>query len=590
MDLPSLFHRLKERKLFQWTVGYLAGAFVCLEAFDIVADQFGWALWIKQGVTVALLFGLAVTLVLAWQHGEKGRQEVSPGELILVALLLASTGVSLVALRGRSQDQARLQTAGLAFSFSRDTPHERSVAVLPCADRSQAGDQEYFADGLADELTTRLGAIHDLRVAARTSAFSFKGSDERIENIAGALNVRNVLQCGVRRDGDRVRITASLVDVEEGGFERWSASYDSDMEDLLALQAEMALAIAGALEAELAGDERSRLASRGTNSQEAYDLYLRGISHQWRQPWSRENQTRALDLFRAAVEADSTFAAAWALLATSYVSFGNFHVIPPAEAYSQAEIAANRAVSLDNDLAYAHWALGWVKFAYHYDWEGGEEEFRRTIALAPNDFTGYHSLTFPLSAFGKFDEAKAAAEEAISLDPLALWPRIGLTEIRFKMSDWESIIADAERSLAFAPNDIMALMDLALALAHKGSFDEAVPAALRAESMAPEEPHFVLMAANVLAMAGDTSGARDRLDKIEAAWQEGAPNISPGALASVYAHLGDADQTITYLNRSADTYDSWVYSLNYPFFRPFWGNPRFVELIDRLALPREAYR
>src|SRR5210317_754405 len=106
MNLPSLFQRLKERKLVQWTVGYLAGAFVCLEAFDIVADQFGWALWIKQGVTVALLFGLAVTLVLAWQHGEKGRQEVSPGELILVALLLASTGVSLVALRGRSQDQA----------------------------------------------------------------------------------------------------------------------------------------------------------------------------------------------------------------------------------------------------------------------------------------------------------------------------------------------------------------------------------------------------------------------------------------------------------------------------------------------------
>ena len=589
MHLPSLLKRLKERKLFQWTVGYLAGAFVCLEAFDIVADQFGWALWIKQGVTVALLFGLAVTLVLAWHHGEQGRQRVSFGELASVVLLLSLAGLSMVALRGRSQNQPGIQTAGMSFGFSRNTPHERSVAVLPCTDMSQEGDQGYFADGLADELTTRIGTIHDLRVAARTSAFSFKDSDEDIETIASALNVRNVLTCGVRKDGDQVRITATLADAEDG-FERWSNRYDSDLGDILAVQEQIALAIAGALEAELAGDERTRLASRGTENQEAYDLYLRGISYQWRQPWSRENQSTALDFFQAAVEADSTFAAAWALLATSWVSFGNFHEIPPEEAYTQAEVAANRAVSLDNELAHAHWALGWVKFSYHYDWKGGEEEFRRTIALAPNDFTGYHSLTFPLAVFGKLEEAKAAAEEAISLDPLALWPRIGLTEVRFKMSDWDGIIADSEASLALEPNDLMSLMDMALALAHRGDFAEAIPAALKAESLAPEEPHFILMAANVFAMAGDSSAARDRLDRMEAAWQEGAPNVSPGTLATVYASLGDADQTITFLNRSADTYDSWTFALNYPVFHPYWGDPRFGDLLARLGLPRDAYR
>jgi Flp pilus assembly protein TadD len=442
---------------------------------------------------------------------------------------------------------------------------------------------------LADELTTRIGAVRDLWVAARTSAFSFKDSKESIEIIAGKLSVRNILQCGVRKDGDRVRISASLVDAEKG-FERWSAFYDSDLVNILALQEEIALAIAEALEAELAGEERNRLASRGTDSQEAYDLYLRGISYQWRQPWSRENQFRALDLFQAAADTDPSFAAAWALLATSWVSLGNFHEIPPEEAYSQAEVAANRAVSLDNDLAYAHWALGWVKFAYHYDWKGGEEEFRRTIALAPNDFTGYHSLTFPLAVFGKLDEAKAAAEEAISLDPLALWPRIGLTEVRFKMGDFDGIIADAEAFLASDPNDLMSLMDMALALAHKGAFSEAISAALEAESLAPEEPRVILMTANVFAMAGDTSAARDRLDRMEAAWQDGAPNVSPGTLATVYANLGDADQTIAFLNRSADTYDSWAFSLNYPEFRPFWGDPRFGELLDRLGLPREAYR
>jgi TolB-like protein len=589
MDFPSLFQRLRQRKLVQWTVAYLAGAVICLEGFEIVAEQFRWAMWVRQGATVALLFGLLVTLVLAWHHGERGRQKVSLGELVSVVLLLALAGTTVMILRSRSQPQVMMNTAGMSFSFHRDTPHERSVAVLPCTDMSQAGDQEYFAEGLADELTTRLGAIHDLRVAARTSAFSFKDSGEGIGTIAGVLNVRNVLECGVHKDGSQVRITANLVDAEEG-FERWSASYDSDLGNILALQEEIALAIAEALEAELGGNERSRLATRGTENQEAYDLYLRGISFQWRQPWSPENQSRALDLFQAAVDADSTFAAAWALLATSYVAFGNFHAIAPEEAYSRAEVAANRAMALDEDLAYAHWALGWVKFAYHYDWEGGEEEFRRTIALAPNDFTGYHSLTFPLAVFGRLEEAKAAALEAISLDPLALWPRLGLREVLFKMGDFAGIIADAEASLAVEPNDLLSLLDLALARALAGASAEAISAAAKAESLAPDEPHVALLAATVFAMAGDEVAARDRLDRMETASEEGATNVSPGDLAVVYASLGDGDQAITLLNRSVDTYDSWAFSLNYPGFRPYWGDPRFGELLDRLGLPHDAYR
>jgi serine/threonine-protein kinase len=581
--------RLKERKLVQWTFAYLAGALICLEGFDIVAEQFQWALWVQQGVTVALLFGLLVTLVLAWHHGEKGKQKVSGGELATLVLILAAMGVSVMFLRGRSQDSATMATAGMTFPFQRDTPHERSVAVLPCADLSQAGDQEYFADGLAEELTDRIGAIHDLRVAARISAFSFKESKESIGVIAGVLNVRNVLQCSVQKDGDRVRIRAALVDAEEE-FERWSDNYDSDLRNFIAVQEKIALAIAEALEAELGGDERSRLAAQGTENQEAYDLYLRGIGFQWRQPWSFENQSRALNLFQAAVEADSTFAAAWALLATSYVVFGNFHEMPPDEAYSQAEEAANRAATLDEDLAYAHWALGWVKFAYHYDWKGAEEEFRLTIALAPNDFQGYHSLTFPLSVFGRLEEAKAAAEEAISLAPLALWPRIGLTEVRFKMGDWEGIIADAESALSVEPNDPFSLLNLAMARAQTGAFPEAISAAVEAEALAPEMPHYTLQAASVYALAGDEVAARDRLERMEAALAEGATNISPGDLALVYASLGDADQALTLLNRSVDTHDSWAFSLNYPFFRPFWGDPRFGELLDRLGLPREAYR
>ena len=586
--MQDLLARLGRRKLAQWTVAYLAGAWLCLEAFDLVAEQFQWAIWIRQGATVGLLFGLLVTQVLAWNHGERGRQRVSGGELLLVALILAMAGVSVAFLRGRSQDRASMEMAGMSFGFHRDTPPERSVAVLPCTDMSAEKDQEYFADGLADELTNRLAAIHDLRVAARTSAFAFKNSGEDMATIAGALNVRNVLECSVRKEGDQVRITAQLVDAGEG-YQRWSHSYDTSLESILAVHGEIALAIATALDAELGGGEKSRLAKRGTDSQEAYDSYLRGLSLQLKQPWSPENQFRALDYFQAAIDADSTYAAAWAFLAATYIGLGNFYVVPPGEAYPQAERAALRAEALDEGLAHVHWALGWVKLSYTFDWTGAEQEFRRAIALAPSDFTGYHSLNFALAVQGRFQEAKAAAEEAIFLDPLALWPRIGMFELNMKRGDFGAIIVDHEARLESEPDDPMVLIEVAMAYAHSGAFEDALAALSKLESLAQVDPTWTLHAANVYAIVGDTMAAIERLQRMEALSAEGVAQVSPGSMAVVFASLGDADRAFEMLNRAVDSYDSWVFSLHYPEFRPLRADPRFGELLDRLGLSREAY-
>jgi len=586
--MQDFLARLGRRKLVQWTFAYLAGAWLCLEAFDLVAEQFEWAIWIRQGATVGLLFGLLVTQVLAWNHGERGRQRVGGGELILVTLLLGLAGVSVAFLRGRSQDRASIELAAMSFGFHRDTPPERSVAVLPCADMSAEGDQEYFADGLADELTNRLAAIHDLRVAARTSAFSFKNSGEDMATIAGALNVRNVLECSVRKEGDQVRITAQLVDAGEG-FQRWSQSYDTDVESMLAVHGEIALALANALEAELRGGERSRLEKRGTNSQEAYDSYLRGLSLQLRQPWSPENQFRALEYFQAAIDADSTYAAAWAFLATTYIGLGNFYVLTPGEAYPRAERAALRAEALDDGLGYAHWALGWVKLSYTYDWTGAEQEFRRTITLAPSDFTGYHSLNFALAVQGRFQEALAAAEEAIFLDPLALWPQSGMFELNYKRGDFAAIIADHAVKLEIEPDDQMVLIEIAMAYAHSGAFEDALAAVSKLESLAGGDPTWTLHAANVYAIVGDTVAAVERLQRMEAMSAEGMVPVSPGSMALVFASLGDADRAFELLDRAVDNFDSFVFSLHYPEFRPLRADPRFGELLDRLGLPREAY-
>ena len=586
--MDSLLRRLKDRRVAQWTVAYLATAWLGLEAFVLVAEQFEFPNWVTQGATVVLLFGLLITLVLSWNHGQRGPQRASGLEVLLVTVLLALAGGSVVHLRARSHEQLAARGPAGPAEWHRDTPPEHSVAVLPCRDLSPEGDQEYFAVGLAEELTTQLATIRGLRVAARSSSFSFKDSGEDVAAIARALNVRNVLECSVRREGQRVRLSAQLVDAAEG-FERWSRSYDRDVESILAVHGEIALAIADALAVELQGGEASRLARRGTDSQQAYDLYLRGLNLHWKAPWSVENQLRALEYANGAIEADSTFASAWALRASTYIGLGNFRVQKPGDAYPLAESAALRALEIDDGLAWAHVTLGWTKISYTFDWTGAEQEFRRAIALAPSDFAGYHGLNFSLAVRGEFEQAMVAAEEALALDPLALWPRVGLFELRYKMGDFGAIIPELGAYLELEPNDPLFLVELSLAQAHIGASGEAMASASRAEAIAQDDPAITLLAANTYAIVGDTTASLERIARVEAAESSGTAVMQPGLVAMIYASLGDEDRAFHWLDRAYEEFDSIVFSLHYPDFRPLRADPRFGSLLDRLGLPREAY-
>ncbi len=204
--------KLKQRKIVQWALAYFASAWLSLELFDLVAEQFLWPIWVRQGATILLLFGLLITLVLAWYHGEKGRQKISPAELVLLTALLVLAGGSVWTLKNRSVDNGAAQSSVTGFSFRPQPSPENSVAVLPCSNLSGHEDHEYFADGLAAELITRLSAVSELRVPSQTSSFTFKGRSASIDEVASALRVRHVLECGVVGEGSRLRISARLVE------------------------------------------------------------------------------------------------------------------------------------------------------------------------------------------------------------------------------------------------------------------------------------------------------------------------------------------------------------------------------------------
>jgi len=296
-------------------------------------------------------------------------------------------------------------------------PEQPSIAVLPFVDLSPQEDQAYFCDGLADELINRLSKIEKVRVPARTSVFSFKGKELDIREIGKKLEVETVLEGSVRKAGDKIRITVQLVKVDDG-YPLWSEKYDRSMEDIFALQDEISLAIVDNLKIKLLGKEKQELIKGQTQNLEAYDSYLKG-----RYFWNKrtvEDIKKSVEYFQQAVEDDSKYALAYAGLADSYITLGDWQGLSPKEAFPEARKAAEKALEIDNLLAEAHNALAYVKYIYEWDWPGAERGFKHSISLNPNYATAHQWYAEFLTVMGRFDEALEEIKRARKLDPLSL--------------------------------------------------------------------------------------------------------------------------------------------------------------------------
>jgi TolB-like protein len=270
--VDEFFVRLRQRKIVQWALTYAAAAFALIQVLDVVAQRFGWPEVLERSLIVALAIGFFIVLVLAWYHGERGAQRVTGTELLILALLLAIGGAGMWKFSASPATTAAAATGSAVVGGSATIPH-KSIAVLPFTDLSPGHDQEYFSDGMAEEILGALAKIKDLKVAGRTSSFSFKGKNEDLRVIGKALAVAHVLEGSVRKQGDRVRVTAQLIQAEDG-YHMWSETYDGDLRDVFELQERIARAIVGQLQVVLQGDQQQRLVPVATVNTEAYSLYL----------------------------------------------------------------------------------------------------------------------------------------------------------------------------------------------------------------------------------------------------------------------------------------------------------------------------
>ncbi len=395
-------------------MAYLAGAWFLVESFNLVVDRFHWPEVIGQIAIILATVGFFITLVLAWYHGEKGQQRVSGPELLLIAALLVIAGGVLATLSGGGEGTQR----GVIAAFQEIEDDRPSVAALPWSNRSGREEDLYFTDGVHDEILTRLAKVGGLRVIARQSVMKFRDSPSTMREIAEELGVRYILEAGLLRAKDTVRINVQLIDTQVDDH-KWAETYDHalSMENLLSVASEVAQKVAAEMKAVLSPEEKERIETPLTDNLEAYDLYLLGRYRLV--PRSAENIHLASDYYEAALEQDSTFGQAWAGLAMAWAILPFYEPFPSREAYARGREAALRALDLDDGLAEAHAALGALALYHEWDLESAEGHLLRAIELDRNYPETYLWLGTAQCLRGQPELAVESLREGVRLNPLA---------------------------------------------------------------------------------------------------------------------------------------------------------------------------
>ena len=458
-----------------------------------------------------------------------------------------------------------------------------SLAVLPLEDLSGEPRQDYFADGMTDEVITELGKLGALRVISRTSAMQYKGAHKPLDEIARELNVDAVVEGTVVRSGDHVRITAQLIRAMPEKH-LWAESYEGDMSSVLTLQREVARAIADAIQVKLAPRELARLASARPVNRDAYDAYLKG-----RYFWNRrteETLKKAAEYFQQAVNEDPTYAPAYAGLADSYGLFGFalYGALPRKEAEQRAETAAIKALEIDDTLAEAHTSLAAIQHRSKWDWANAEKEFKRAIQLNPSYATAYQFYALYLASMRRQEEAIITVKRALELDPLSLTINVAVGRHLYWARQYDQAIEQLRKALELDPHFAVAHFRLGQAYVQKGMNEEAVAEFTAARNFSGNGPLYLAGLAHAYAVSGKTRKAHELLDELKDLGK--SHYVSPYDMAIIYLGLGKKDQTLAWLEKAYEEREGSLVYLNVEqTFDPIRSEPRFKDLLYRIGLP-----
>ncbi len=472
-------------------------------------------------------------------------------------------------------------TASAPAAAVREAPP--SVAVLPFADMSPEKDQEYFAEGIAEELINALAHIQGLRVVARTSAFALKGMNLDVREIGRKLSVKAVLEGSIRKAGNRLRITAQLINVEDG-FHLWSERYDREMADVFAIQDEISAAIVDNLKVKLLAGEKTALRRRSTDDPEAYSLYLKGLYFVARP--NPESYSKALNFFQAATDKDPNFALAYAGMANVFASLGIMNLAPQAEMWPKAKAALQKALSLDEDLAEAHAVAASLAFWYEWDWDAAGRSFDRVLTLNPGDAISHGSRGWFCLNRGRFDEAIREVKKALELDPLMPLYYAWSVGLHVGAGKPDEALQEFAKALEIDPNLGLAYFHAGVAYFRKGLLDEALDTLEKGKKLVVFPGWTEAISALIYLRKGERDRAVHILEQMIED-KKRVKNVTATGIAWLAGALGKFDLAFAFLDKAYEERDTLMVILHVytEFISPVMQKePRYKDLLAKMRL------
>ena len=565
----TFFAELRRRRVVRVAGIYLVAAFGLLQGADILAD----ALELPDGTLTVLvvlaLAGFPVALLLSWIF------DIVPGGIEWTAE--ESTPQQLHAVGGGTAhaDPLRGNPAVVTAARATTTP---SVAVVPFLNMSPDPDNEFFTDGVTEDVIAHLSKIRALKVISRSSVMRFKQRERNLREIARELGATTVLDGTVRRSGSRVRVVAELVHPETGQH-LWSETYDRELTDVFEIQTDVALHIAEALRAELSADERTRIGKEPTRDLQAYQLYLRGRN--WFIHYTPDALNKAIEYFRHAIARDPGYALPHASLAMAYGELVETGTTRWEDVRLLANEAAETSLHLDPTLGEAHGAAAFLKSLWEFDWVGAEEGFRRALELRPNSADAHDLYGRLCGALERYDEALALQRRAQELDPLA--HRLDVATTLLRAGRYPEARGEATRAVEVEPAHDRAHATLGWALFLQGRHEEGLAELEQAVELSPETSQWLAQLGQARALAGQEREARGILARLEE--RRATDFVTPYHLAYVHTGLGAYDRAVDLLERAFDERSGAVYSIKGSFlFAPLRPHPRFRALLARMNL------
>jgi TolB-like protein len=610
-----LLAELKRRKVFKVAAVYGAVGFIVLQVVELLVPMLLLPDWVYRFIGLLLLAGFPIAIVLAWAYdltadGVQRTGEATAGELEAIARqprgqrwpigIAALVGTAMFALGGwwflgtgesagettvgldpGAATVAAPAAAGSLASASESAGDEGpSIVVLPFTNMSGDPDNEYFSDGLSEEIINSLVMIDGLKVIARTSAFAFKGEGFDVREIGDTLGVGNVLEGSVRRSGDRVRITAQLIDATDGAH-LWSETYDRQIDDIFAVQEEIAEAIAEKLELTLTEEGRTSLAARRTSDLQAYDLYLLGRAN-----WATRSDSglvAALEHFEAAIARDSMYAPAWVGLAAVHDALPWYvYGIDPRESADRAKQAAYRAIELDPTSAEAYATLGVILYEFDWDWEGAEAAFEKMLELDPDYAQGLNWYSQLLIALLRDDEAMMYGRRSVELDPLSVHNSYIYAYTQYMAGALDGAIATYDRAMVMSPDLAEAMLEAGTTSLAAGRYEKATSYLER--WLAVEGFDAPSRIATVVAGVQDPSLHDDAVRMMDELLAENPTN--PFYFVTLLGALGEIERAADIAVAAYESGDpNLIYLAADRRFWPMHADPRVQRIIEEMNLP-----